>query len=293
MERVAGFQSGKGPEGVLIVLRGSSAVVVATMEVSEKTMNSVTNVSDVNGVSGVGGVGGVNEELRATAKPKRKWPKFLLRGAVVFAAALALGQLMYTFSGDGKWNYVDQGRGVTVYSLKNSGTNVKKFMAVFRVKGTLSQVTAFLTDSDSDMGDGGFADARVLQRESPQVYWTYWTMPLASPMSKRDYVVKHVVTQDPKTKEVLYALTAKPYMLPEEKCCIRVLKMDNSWRLTPINADEVEIHWVIDMNIGGTAPYFMVNKWFPWEMLNFGPSFQEIVNRKKYVGIKLDWIQDL
>jgi hypothetical protein len=266
------------------------------MEVSEKMMNSVTNVSDVNNVSGVGGlsgvgaVGGVNEEVRV--KPKRKWPKLLLRGAVVFAAALALGQVMYTYSGDGKWDYLDQGRGVTVYSLKASGTNVKKFMAVFRVKATLSQVTAFLTDSDSDMGDGGFSDARVLQRESPQVYWTYWSMPLASPMSKRDYVVKHVVTQDPNTKEVLYALTAKPYMLPEEKCCVRVLKMDNSWRLTPIGSDEVEIHWVIDMNIGGWAPYFMVNKWFPWEMLNFGPSFQEIVNRKKYVGIKLGWIQD-
>jgi hypothetical protein len=106
-------------------------------------MNSVTDVSGVGG-EGLSGFGGGKEEVQANVKPKRKWPRYLLRGALVFAAALALGQLMYTYSGDGKWQYVDQGRGVTVYSQKASGTNTKKFMAVFRVKGTLSQVTAFL-----------------------------------------------------------------------------------------------------------------------------------------------------
>jgi hypothetical protein len=108
----------------------------------------------------------------------------------------------------------------------------------------------------------------------------------------RDYAVKHVFRQDANTKEVLYTLTAKPYMVPEEKCCVRVLKMDNSWRLTPLGKDEIEVHWIIDMNIGGWAPYFMVNKWFPWEMMNFGPSLQEIVERKAYADAKVDWIQN-
>jgi hypothetical protein len=201
--------------------------------------------------------------------------------------------LMYTLSGDEKWEYVDQERGVSVYAMKIPGRNVKKFMAVFRLKATLSQTVAFLgDDAHDDMKDSGFDAAHVLQRESPQVRWTYWRMPLPRPMSMRDYAVKHVFRQDANTKEVLYTLTAKPYMVPEEKCCVRVLKMDNSWRLTPLGKDEIEVHWIIDMNIGGWAPYFMVNKWFPWEMMNFGPSIQEIVERKAYADAKVDWIQN-
>lgn len=242
--------------------------------------------------SGIG-VGDASTAAPAKPKPQGRWRKLLLRGALVVGGALALGQLMYTLSGDEKWEYLDQERGVSVYEMKIPGKNVKKFMAVFRLKATLSQTVAFLADDEhDDMGDSGFDAARLLQRESPQVRWTYWRMPLARPMATRDYVVKHVFRQDPNTKEVLYNLTAKPYMIPEDKCCVRVLKMDNSWRLTPLGKDQTEVHWIIDMNIGGWAPYFMVNKWFPWEMMNFGPSIQEILERKRYADAKLDWIQN-
>jgi hypothetical protein len=247
-------------------------------------MNAVTG--DVNGVGQAGA------PVAAQPRAPRKWRKYLLRGTLVLAGALALGQVMYTLSGDDKWEYVDQERGVSVYEMKVPGRNVKKFQAVFRIKATLTQAVAFLEDDESDVEDGGFMYSKLLKRESPTVRWTYWRMRLAKPMSSRDYVVKHVFAQNPQTKEVLYNLTAKPYMLPEDPCCVRVLKMDNSWRLTPLKNGEIEIHWTIDMNIGGWAPYFIVNKWFPWEMMNFGPSVQETVERKKYVNAKLDWIQD-
>jgi hypothetical protein len=249
-------------------------------------------MSNVSDVSGVGDLGRHSEPLATQPKAKRKWPKYLVRGGLVLAVALVLGQVMYTLSGDEKWELVDQNRGVTVYAMKEPGRNVKKFMAVMRVKANLTQTVAFLQDDESDVDDGGFMESKLLKRESPTVRWTYWRMRLARPMDSRDYVVKHVFTQDPKTKEVLYSLTAKPYMLPEDKCCVRVLKMDNSWRLTPLKGGEVEIHWTIDMDIGGWAPYFIVNKWFPWEQLNFGSSMQEMVERPKYVNTKLDWIQN-
>ena len=252
----------------------------------------MSNVSGVSDVSDVGPVVPSSAPVAAQPKVKGKTLKYVLRGALVLLGALALGQVMYTLSSDDKWQYVNQERGVAVYSWKESGRNVKKFMAVFRIKATLTQAVAFLQDDESDVEDGGFMESHLLKRESPQVRWTYWRMRLAKPMNDRDYVVKHVFAQDPKTLEVLYNLTAKPYMMPEEKCCVRVLKMDNSWRLTPLKNGEIEVHWTIDMNIGGYAPYFIVNKWFPWEMMNFGPSVQETVERKKYVNAKLDWIQD-
>ncbi len=246
-------------------------------------MKSVSVVGDVSDVSGA---------VEKPSKSKGKARKYLVRGAVVLAVALGLGQLLYTLSGDDKWVYVGQTEGVQVYEMKVPGRNVKKFMGVFHLKGTLSQVVAFITDQHMNAGDGGFTDSRLLNTEGPQVWWQYWKTRLPAPMKTRDYVVKHMVTQDPQTKEVVYALTAKPYMIPLDKCCERVLKMDNSWRFTPISSNEMEVHWVLDMNIGGWAPYFLVNKWFNWEVPNLGSGIQEAVSRKKYVGAKLDWIQD-
>jgi hypothetical protein len=72
-----------------------------------------------------------------------------------------------------------------------------------------------------------------------------------------------------------------------------VLKIDNSWRFTPLNSDETEVHWILDMDIGGYAPYFMLNKWFAWEMVNFAPGLQEIVQRPKYKNAKVEWLQEL
>src|SRR5579859_7179482 len=105
-------------------------------------------------VSGVSVLGGGSEPVTAQPKPQRKGLKYLVCGAIVLVGALALGQVMYTLSGDGKWEYVDQARGVTVYSMKVPGENAKKFMAVFRVKSTLTRTVAFLADDESDVEDG-------------------------------------------------------------------------------------------------------------------------------------------
>jgi hypothetical protein len=101
-----------------------------------------------------------------------------------------------------------------------------------------------------------------------------------------------MIVQDPTSKEVLYSLAAKPYMRPMEDCCVRVLKMDNSWRLIPRGSDDIEVHWTLDMDIGGWAPYFMVNKWFTWEIPTLASSLQEAVTREKYLGAQLEWIEN-
>jgi hypothetical protein len=133
----------------------------------------------------------------------------------------------------------------------------------------------------------------VLKQQSRLVRWTTWKMRLPQPMTDRQFVVRHAFSQDPKTKEVLYTLDAAPAMIPEDKCCVRVKRMANRWRLVPVGNGEVEVRWIIDIDVGGWVPYFMINRHFAWEMVDFGSSLQEIVKRGKYVGARTGWVEEL
>ena len=97
----------------------------------------------------------------------------------------------------------------------------------------------------------------------------------------------------PKTKEVLYTLDATPEMIPPDSCCVRVKRMANSWRLIPLSDGEVEVRWVIDVDVGGWVPYFVMDRHFVWEMFDFGSSLQEIVSRSRYIGARTGWVEEL
>jgi hypothetical protein len=234
--------------------------------------------------------------LKAAAPPSRPKPRVGKRMLWVMLAIFATvggAQLIYTLSGSGEWKYVEKKQGIALYSMKVPGANVKKFLAVFRIKSTLNQAVYFMQDDDSDVADVGFYDSSVLKEESALVRTTTWKWHFPRPMADREFVVKHSYSQDPKTHEVLYKLDAQPDMLPEDSCCVRVRRMANSWRLVPLKNGEVEIHWVMDVDFGGWIPYFMMNKRLAWEMFDFGSSLQEIVSRKRYIGAQTGWVKEL
>ena len=49
---------------------------------------------------------------------------------------------------------------------------------------------------------------------------------------------------------------------------------------------------MIEIDVGGWVPYFLASRHFAWEMVDFGSSLQEIVNRKKYVGARTGWVEE-
>jgi hypothetical protein len=236
-------------------------------------------------------------EVTATAPcpPQRvrgkRRPALLVALSII--GALALAQLLHTYSGSAKWEYVTQQKGITVYSMKMPGVNPKKFLAVFRLRATLNQIVAFMQDDESDVDDVGFYDSVVLKEQSKLLRWTAWKVRLSRPLSDRQFVVKHTFAQDPKTKEVLYTLDATPDLIPQDNCCVRVQRMANSWRLVPLSDGEVEVRWVIDVDVGGWVPYFVMDRHFTWEMFDFASSLQEIVSRSKYIGARTGWVEEL
>jgi hypothetical protein len=230
-------------------------------------------------------------EKRKSKGILKKIGKFLLRGVLVLAAAAAVAQLAYTFSGSGKWEYAGKKDGVAIYTMKVPGSNLKQFTAIFHLKASMSRIVMFMQDNDSDL-DVDFYAAKELSRESSQVFVTTWRSGFPAPFQDRDFVVRHVFSQDPKTKEVSYVLRALPNLIPKDKCCVRVPLMDNTWRLIPMKDGEVEIQWVIDMAIGGFMPYFVINQANPEIMTDFATKLQGYVDRPKYANAKFDWLQE-
>ena len=233
----------------------------------------------------------IDEVVAIEPKPRSRGRvlKFLLRGGLLLVGVAVAAQLIFTFSGDGQWQYQGERNGVKIYSKKVPGSNLKKFEAVFRVKASLSSIVSFMQDNESDL-DVEFYDAKILEWDGPQVLVSAWKSGFPKPFKDRDFVVKHTFTQDPATKEITYKLKALPDRLPRNGCCVRVPLMDNSWTLMPLKNGEVEITWMIDMDVGGFLPYFVINGAHPEIMTDFAAHLQGYFNRPKYVNVKLAWI---
>jgi hypothetical protein len=233
----------------------------------------------------------VEETIQAATQPKPKGRirKFFFRALLTLAGVAVAAQLAFTLSGSGKWEYLGKRNGVTIYSMKVSGSNLQRFTAIVRVKSSLSRIVTFMQDNDSDI-DVDFYKSRELKRESPQVMITTWRSGFPAPFKDRDFVVRHTFTQDARTREVTYLLKALPDMIPRESCCVRVPVMDNSWQLIPLKNGEVEIRWLINMDVGGFVPYFVMNQAQPDLMYDFASHLQEYFNRDKYANSKFDWL---
>lgn len=226
-------------------------------------------------------------------KPAPTWRKKLLKymlGLIMLLVVVAIvAHLIHRSSGSGKWELVRDKKGVKVYAMKIPGQNLKKYLAVFRVKAKLSSIMGFMQDNNSDI-DAGFVNPREIGRHGPQMMLTTWRSIFPAPFQDRDFVVRHTYTQDPVSKEVFYTLQALPNLLPVDDCCVRVPVMNNDWQITPLKNGEVEIRWLIDMDVGGFMPYFLVNQIHPGFMTGFGSKMEGYFNRPKYANAKYDWL---
>ncbi|QYF93476.1 hypothetical protein KY495_22895 [Massilia sp. PAMC28688] len=226
--------------------------------------------------------------VKAPSWRRKLWRAFLGLLALVLVTAI-VAHFAFKHSGNRQWEFVTEDKGVKVYAMKVPGNSLKHFKAVFRVKSTLSRVTAFMQDNDSEL-DVDFYKAVELQRHGPQMMITTWRSGFPAPFKDRDFVVRHTFTQNPVNKEVTYALQSLPDLIPPESCCVRVPRMDNAWQIIPLKNGEIEIHWLIDMDIGGFMPYFMINNVHPEIMTDFGSKLQGYFDRAIYANVKYDWI---
>jgi len=220
--------------------------------------------------------------------------RFLLGGALVLIVAGIVAHLAWKYSGSNQWKKTAERKGVTLYTMKSPGAAVEKFKAVWKIHSKLGRFVMWATDAkgDSMRRESGLYDLRVLDRQNARVHRVAWKQPLASFLEPRQFVTKNEFSQNPTTKVLLYAVSAIPDAVPPDDCCVRVQVMDNSWTLTPLKDGEIEVEWYVNMDIGGSIPYFLQNSVQPGGMMRFAPKVESFIEIAKYKNAQFDWLRE-
>lgn len=217
--------------------------------------------------------------------------KFLFRGVLFIVGAVFLSHGIHTYSGSNQWELEGEKKGVTVYSLKSPGSNLKQFRGVVRVKSRLASFVAMMQGSDiSD--DTGFYEPREFDKDNMQLFHAAFKTKVPIPIFKpREFVVRNHFYQNPKSKTVYYEVTATPGKIPPDECCYRISDMNNYWVFTPLGNGEVELEWFINMDLG--LPYFIINSAHPEYMYDVLAKMQGFLDREHYKNAQLDFIQEV
>jgi hypothetical protein len=227
-------------------------------------------------------------QVASRQKSKGRVKKLLLRGASALTAIAILAQVTYTYSGSNQWENLGERNGVTLYSMKAPGANLRTFKTVWKVRSTLSKFVMFAQDETLDIGN---YDIRAFEKdEKIHVLYSAWKNRFPWPLKPREFVIRNEFSQDPKTKALLYKVIAAPQKVPADGCCVRVAVMNNSWRLTPLRSGEIEVEWILDMDIG--LPYLMANPMLTDVAYWFAPKVQKYLDLERYQNAKYDWIEE-
>lgn len=219
----------------------------------------------------------------------RKALKFLLYGASALVAVAIVAQLVFTYSGSAQWDKLGERDGVTVYAKKSPGTNLKTFKAVWKIHSTLGTFAMFA--QDETITDLGNYDVREWDQDyKTHVLYSAWKHSFPWPFKAREFVIRNEFSQNPETKALLYKVIAAPDKVPANGCCYRIPLMNNSWQLTPLGHGELQVEWIVNMDIG--LPYFIANPMLTDVMYSFAPDVQKYLDKETNRNADYRWIEE-
>ena len=229
-------------------------------------------------------------------RTSRKVEKALLFGSALVLAILVVAHFAWKYSGSNKWELIQEKNGVKVYALKVPGATREQFKAVGRIKTTLNQVVATMTDTSADAckqfvpGCVGGQILKPWDSQSLNVIQAFRVDLPRTPFSSREYVIKTQFSRDPQSKWLMVECTALPGVIPPNACCVRVTDMHNSWRFTPLENGELELEFLQNADIG--APYWLYNRITRASLSRLPAHAERVFNKEKYAHAEFAWLKE-
>jgi hypothetical protein len=236
-----------------------------------------------------------NHLLNSNNKPKKR--RRILRFFGISLGLLSLimvaWHFVWKYSGSGEWEFVHEKEGTKVFSLKTPGVTLQKYKMIGQFDAKLGPIMKVMRDPDA-CDDVGCFDSRILNnKDFPRyVYYTF-KYPTPKPFKPREFVVLSEFHQDPDTKEIYVDFQAAEGLLPPDDCCVRVTKMHNKWMFRPLSNGKVEVEFIIDADLGGSLPYFLLNARMRANIHTNVTEIQEVLDRDEYQNIKIDYVLEV
>jgi hypothetical protein len=228
------------------------------------------------------------------AKPGT-WVRRLVRvvalASVALVALYVVASVAWRFSGSNQWELARDQDGVKVYTLKAPGSDLTQAKGVVQVRSTLGGLVKLMTDPSTCDGSWCY-DRRSIERVDDWLEYVSFKTNLPFPFQKREFVVRTQVHQDPRTKEILLEIAAAPDKAPPNDCCFRVTDMNNTWRFTPLENGLVEMEFINNSDVGGFMPNLLMNTQRPKRLAGALLAMQDMLYKKKYQDVKLDFIKE-
>lgn len=228
---------------------------------------------------------------KTVAKPRtrtRKFLRFLWRSSVFVMALLFVVHFAWRFSGSNQWELASDVKGAKVYTLKQPGSDMRQVKGVIKVRSSMAGIAAWMQDTNA-CKKIGCLEASV-ERLNDQLEYDHFQFKMVRPFKPRDFILRAHFHQIPTTKELWVEYAAAPERAPQKECCVRVTKMNNTWRFTPLGNGEVEAEYTMNMDWGGFIPNALQNL--------AQPKYMSIQLRKMqyflddYQGAKVAFIQE-
>ena len=235
----------------------------------------------------------VKVNKNAAAKPGtwvRRLAKVVALVSVALVALYVVASMAWRFSGSNQWELARDQGGVKVYTLKAPGSDLTQAKGVVQVRSTLGGLVKLMTDPSTCDGAGCHAVSNT--RVDEWLEYASFTIDLPFPFQKREFVIRSQIHQDPSTKEILVVVGPAPDKAPPNDCCFRVTNMNNTWRFTPLENGLVEMEFVYSIDVGGFVPNLLMNTMRPKRVADALLAAKDILYKKKYQDVKLDYIKE-
>jgi hypothetical protein len=149
---------------------------------------------------------------------------------------------------------------IAVYTCPRADSRYKTIKSVFQITATRSELAAALLDINGYKAwQYKTASVRVLNRISDREVVYYSEVEAPALTSNRDFVIRLTVDPDPMTKGMIIEAVSIPEYIPAVDNIIRVPYSRARWTVTPAGSGRLAVEYVIDIDLGGSVPPWIVN----------------------------------
>jgi hypothetical protein len=179
---------------------------------------------------------------------------------------------------------------IKVYTCARPDSRYKTVRSSFTVNSSLSELAYALLDIET-YGKWQYKtlSARILKKVSDReiVYYTEVEAPVLT--NNRDFVIRLTIDPDPMTKGMIVEAVSIPEYIPPVDDVIRVPYSRARWNIVPGKNGKLNVDYVIDIDLGGSVPPWIVNMVAPKAPYETFKALRETIHQ--YKGKKVSFVE--
>lgn len=193
----------------------------------------------------------------------------------------------------GDWQLKKDEDGIRIYVRNVDGSKFRSFRGITDMPTTLHALMA--VHKDGTMAKQWLKDcdkAEFITEFNPKGYDMYFRTKAPWPVKDRDYALHYTVAQDPATRMLVLEFKGDADLVPEQKDCVRMSKIEGTWRMTPMGVGLVHVEYEVHADPNGDLPAWLANQFVVDQPYHTLKKLRKQVLLPKYQSERFEFIKD-